>query len=64
MLKLLNPSLNENDLLSLSLDEIARVGAKKLLVQALDLEVAEYIERHQELRDSDGKRLVVRNGST
>jgi hypothetical protein len=62
MLKLLNSSKNENDLLSLSLDEIARVGARKLLIQALDLEVAEYIDRHEGLRDANGKRVVVRNG--
>ncbi len=65
MLKLLsNQTQNENDLLSLSLDEIARVGAKRLLAQALDLEVTEYITRHQTVRSEDGKRLVVRNGKS
>lgn len=64
MLKLLSESHpNENDLLSLSLDQIARVGAKKLLAEALELEVEEYIERFKEERDKNsGKRLVVRNG--
>ncbi len=65
MLKLLsNQAQNENDILSLSLDEIARAGAKRLLAQALDLEVSEYIERNTLQLDEDGKRLVVRNGKS
>ena len=46
----------------LSLDEIAREGARRLLVQALNLEVADYIEQFSEEVDESGKRLVVRNG--
>ncbi len=46
----------------LSLDEIAREGARRLLVQALNLEVEDYINRHIEEVDEDGRRLVVRNG--
>jgi putative transposase len=46
----------------LSLDEIAREGARRLLVQALNLEVAEYIGQFTEEVDESGKRLVVRNG--
>ena len=53
---------NENQLLSLSLDEIAREGARKLLIAALELEVEEYIERYKEIRDEKGYRQVVRNG--
>jgi hypothetical protein len=33
-----------------------------MLVQALQAEVAEYIERHASERDEDGHALVVRNG--
>jgi putative transposase len=33
-----------------------------MLAAALELEVAEYLGRHQELRSEDGCRLVVRNG--
>jgi len=63
MLKLLtDENSGEIDLVSLSLDEIARLGAKKLLTQALALEVNEYIERSSSLRDDDGLRQVVRNG--
>ena len=47
--------------LNLSLDEIARLGAIKLLIQAFDLDVAEYIEHHIEATEA-GKRKVVRNG--
>lgn len=53
---------DENDLLSLSLDELAQVGAKKILLQALELEIQETIERCAHLKDSQGRRQVVRNG--
>jgi len=46
----------------LSLDEIAREGARQLLVKALDLEVEDYIRQFAEEVDENGKRLVVRNG--
>jgi len=54
---------NENDPLSLSLDELARIGAKKLLSVALDLEVQEYMDQCSHLRDSNGHQAIVRNGS-
>jgi transposase-like protein len=43
------------------LDEIAREGARRMLAQALEAEVEDYIERHQE-RDENGRAKVVRNG--
>lgn len=46
----------------LSLDEIAREGARRLLVQALNLEVEEYIQQNINEVDDKGRRLVVRNG--
>ena len=55
---------NENNLLDFGLDELARLGAKRILTQALQLEVEEYVEALKELRDESGKRLVVRNGSS
>jgi len=65
MLKVLPEELNdENALPHLSLDEIARLGAKKLLREALELEVEEYVNNFKSLRDPDGKRLVVRNGKS
>jgi transposase-like protein len=45
-----------------ALEEIAREGARRLLIDAMELEVAEYIEKHEEKRDKEGCRLVVRNG--
>ena len=45
-----------------SLTPILREGAQKLLAQAIDAEVAEYIEAHAQQRDAAGHRLVVRNG--
>jgi transposase-like protein len=46
----------------LTLDELAREGARRILVAALDAEVATYIEAHQDARDENGHALVVRNG--
>ena len=45
-----------------SLDEIARLGAKTLLTKALREEVNQYLLGKEEERDSQGHRLVVRNG--
>jgi putative transposase len=45
------------------LEALAREGARKLLQQALENEVAEYIEAHAAKRDENGHRLVVRNGT-
>jgi transposase-like protein len=43
------------------LDEIAREGARRMLAQALEAEVADYLARHQE-RDEHGRAQVDRNG--
>ena len=45
-----------------TLDEFAREGARRMLMEALDAEVADYVERHQAQRGDDGRALVVRNG--
>src|SRR2546427_11342073 len=44
------------------LDEIAREGARRMLVAALETEVATYLEAHCDERDEEGHALVVRNG--
>jgi transposase-like protein len=44
------------------LDEIARQGARKMLMEALEAEVEEYIESARSERDERGRALVVRNG--
>jgi putative transposase len=48
--------------LLLDLDEIARAGARRMLAEALEAEVADYIEAAREQRDEQGRALVVRNG--
>src|SRR5215470_19438554 len=44
------------------LDQIAREGARQMLLAALETEVAAYLEAHREARDDGGHALVVRNG--
>jgi putative transposase len=44
------------------LTDVLRQGAQQLLAQAIDAEVADWLERHQDCRAADGRRQVVRNG--
>ncbi|MGB0356384.1 MAG: IS256 family transposase [Opitutales bacterium] len=44
------------------LTEVLRDGARKMLAQAVELEVAEYIGKHKNVTDESGHRMVVRNG--
>jgi transposase-like protein len=44
------------------LTEILRDGAQRLLAQAIDAEVGEWIDRHAGVVDDAGRRQVVRNG--
>ncbi|WP_460183852.1 IS256 family transposase [Thermopirellula anaerolimosa] len=46
----------------LSLDEILRQGAQRLLAQTIETEVAQWIDEHQHVTDDRGRRRVVRNG--
>lgn len=52
----------EEDELAITVDELARKGARKMLMTALKAEVADYVDRHREERDEHGRALVVRNG--
>src|SRR5262245_54002992 len=45
-----------------SLDHLVRRGAQQMLQKAIEAEVEEFLQQHQERRGSDGNRLVVRNG--
>ena len=45
------------------LTEICRQGARKMLAEAIEAEVADWIDAHAHIRDEDGRRQVVRNGS-
>jgi putative transposase len=46
----------------LDLDEIAPQGARRMLAEALEAEVRDYVEAARDLRDNRGHALVVRNG--
>jgi hypothetical protein len=46
----------------ISLDDLAREGARRMIAAALEAGVEEYVRLFAEERDEDGKRLVVRNG--
>jgi putative transposase len=52
------PATSSQDVLT----GILREGAQRMLTQAIEAEVAEWIEAHRELRDAAGHRQVVRNG--
>jgi transposase-like protein len=50
------------ELVGMSLDELARAGAQRMLRAALEAEVSAYVAAQREQRDEDGTALVVRNG--
>jgi putative transposase len=45
------------------LGEILRQGAREMLAKAIQTEVADWIDDHAHITDTDGRRQVVRNGS-
>ena len=47
---------------AVTLDDLARAGARRMIMEALLAEVDEYIEAARGDRDEGGHRLVVRNG--
>jgi putative transposase len=52
------PAASSHDVLT----GILRDGAQRLLMQAIEAEVAEWIDSHQHVQDRNGHRQVVRNG--
>src|SRR5215210_1612136 len=54
--------LGEDNEVAVTLDDLAREGARRMIATALEAEVADYVERFGDERGEDGKRLVVRNG--
>src|SRR6516162_2149303 len=44
------------------LTDVLRQGAQQLLAQAIEAEVADWIDGHRDCRDAAGRRQVVRNG--
>ena len=51
------------DEVTLSLEALIRVGARRMLQAALEFEVEAYVEGFQDEKDERGHRQVVRNGS-
>ena len=45
-----------------ALTEVLRSGARELLQEAVEAEVAEFVGRHRELKDERERQRVVRNG--
>ena len=55
-------SVGEDDQGPVTLDDLAREGARRMIAAALEAEVDEYLGAFVDEVDEDGKRLVVRNG--
>jgi putative transposase len=58
LLPIAEPSLGRRDVLT----ALLRDGARRLLAEAVEAEVADWIESHAHLKDQAGHRQVVRNG--
>ena len=61
MLKVLDNDRADNDATAdedtgPTLGELARTGARQMLMTALAVEVAQYVDAHQEARDEHGRR--------
>ena len=54
--------VGEDNEAAISLDELAREGARRMIVAALEAEVDEYVSAFVDEVDESGRRLVVRNG--
>jgi transposase-like protein len=54
--------VGENDEVAVTLDELAREGARRMIAAALEAEVEQYVMSFVDELGEDGKRLVVRNG--
>ena len=59
MLKIADPRSDHDP--KFYLDAIAREGARRMLVAALEAEVTDYLDKNQQ-RDQDGNNFAVRNG--
>jgi len=56
------PVTESSEEITLTLDELAREGARRMIALALRAEADEYVARFADELDEDGHRLVVRNG--
>ena len=44
------------------ISEVLRTGARKLLAEALEVEIEDYISKYKDRKDNQNRRRVVRNG--
>jgi transposase-like protein len=63
MLRVVEKPSEENQELRGTLDEVLQRGALRMLQEALEVEVEEYVTRHRQARDEHGRAQVVRNGT-
>jgi transposase-like protein len=56
------PVGEDNEEITVALDELAREGARRMIAAALRAEADEYVERFSDGVDEDGHRVVVCNG--
>lgn len=54
--------VGEDNETAVTLDDLAREGARRMIAAALEAEVGQYVSAFAVRFDEDGKRLVVRNG--
>ncbi|MCH8077885.1 MAG: transposase, partial [SAR324 cluster bacterium] len=45
-----------------ALTDVLRQGAWRMLAQAIEVEVESFATAHEQLRDAEGRRQVIRNG--
>ena len=57
VISLENPEVNAD-----VLTDLLRSGARELITQAVQTELAEFLSQYQDMTDSEGRPLVVRNG--
>lgn len=63
MLRVVEKPTKANEELRTTLDDLLQRGALKMLHEALEAEVEEYLGRYREARDDHGRAQVVRNGT-
>jgi putative transposase len=62
MLKVIENEVESENEFRTQLDALVREGARRMLMLAVKAEADEYVERFAEVRDENGRKLVVRNG--
>ena len=56
MLRVVETPTKENEELRTTLEELLQRGALKMLHEALEAEVDQYVRRHREMRDEGGRK--------